>query len=130
MKQYLVDTNIFIDFLRGDKNPEKAKIAERFLVNNIDNIKISVITVTELYAGYKGKKEERQIKDLLDIYSIMDINIDVSVKAGYLKNKYGPSHNVCIGDCLIAATAILNDLTLVTANFKHFPMVDDKINGR
>ena len=120
-KKYLVDTCIIIDFLRGKDGPKE------FIANELDNIHISVVTVAELYAGVKGKNEETQLGSFLGLFSIIDLNKDISISSGYLKNKYYKSHNAGLADCMIAATALDGDYTLVSNNFKHFPMVDDKI---
>jgi predicted nucleic acid-binding protein len=118
---FLVDTNIIIDFLKGDVK------AKEFIINNVDEIKISVVSVSELYAGVRGQKEEEQLKNFLNLFETIELNYSISMEAGYLKNKYYKSHNAGLADCMIAATSLLHDLTLVTDNFKHFPMVKDKI---
>jgi predicted nucleic acid-binding protein len=41
------------------------------------------------------------------------------------RRDYGKSHGVGLADALIAATAELNQATLVTLNQKHFPMIID-----
>ncbi len=120
-KKYLVDTCIIIDFLRGKDNTKE------FIANELDNIHISVVTVAELYAGVKGKNEETQLGSFLGLFSILDLNKNISISAGYLKNKYYKSHNAGLADCMIAATALDADYTLVSNNFKHFPMIDEKI---
>ena len=118
---FLVDTNIIIDFLRGDSK------AKEFIINNVDEIKISVVSVSELYAGVRGKREEEQLKNFLNSFETLVLDYNISVEAGYLKNKYYKSHNAGLADCMIAATSMQHDLTLVTDNFKHFPMIKDKI---
>jgi predicted nucleic acid-binding protein len=120
-KKFLVDTNIIIDFLRGKGG------AKEFISEEIDNIHISVVTVAELYAGVKGKSEEAQLGGFLGLFTIFDLNKDISISSGYLKNKYYKSHNAGLADCMIAATVLYGDYILVTNNFKHFPMVDNKI---
>jgi predicted nucleic acid-binding protein len=120
-KKYLVDTCIIIDFLRGKDG------AKNFIANELDNIHISVVTVAELYAGVKGKNEETQLGSFLGLFSIIELNKDMSISSGYLKNQYYKSHNAGLADCMIAATTLYGDYTLVSNNFKHFPMVDDKI---
>jgi predicted nucleic acid-binding protein len=120
-KKYLVDTCIIVDFLRGKDGPKE------FIANELDNLHISVVTVAELYAGVKGKNEETQLGGFLGLFSIIDLNKDISISSGYLKNKYYKSHNAGLADCMIAATALDGDYTLVSNNFKHFPMVDNKI---
>ena len=118
---FLVDTNIIVDFLRGDSK------AKEFIINNVDEIKISVVSVSELYAGVRGKREEEQLKNFLNSFETLVLDYNISVEAGYLKNKYYKSHNAGLADCMIAATSMQHDLTLVTDNFKHFPMIKDKI---
>ncbi|EDM24826.1 PIN domain protein [Lentisphaera araneosa HTCC2155] len=120
-KKYLVDTCIIIDFLRGKEG------AKEFISNELENICISVVTVAELYAGVKGKSEETQLGSFLGLFSMIELNKDISISSGYLKNKYYKSHNAGLADCMIAATALEYDFNLVTNNFKHFPMVEDKI---
>lgn len=117
---FLVDTNIIIDFLRGDP------IARDFIINNVDEIKISVVSVSELYAGVRGKQEE-QLKNFLNLFEILVLDNEISIEAGFLKNNYYKSHNSGLADCMIAATSLHHNFTLVTDNFKHFPMVKDKI---
>ena len=118
---FLIDTNIIIDFLRGDLK------AKEFIINNVDEIKVSVVSVSELYAGVRGKKEEEQLKNFLNSFETLVLDYNIAVEAGYLKNKYYKSHNAGLADCMIAATSMQHDLTLVTDNFKHFPMIKDKI---
>ena len=119
-KQFLVDTNIIIDFLRGNQT------AKEFIIENVDQIKISVVTVSELYAGVKGKKEEAQLDGFLSLFETINLESEVAVQAGYLKNKYFKSHSSGLAGGMIAATALDQDLKLVRGKLKHFPMVSDK----
>ena len=119
-KKYLVDTNIIIDFFRGSKE------AEQFITENCDNIIISVITISELYTGVRGKKEEEQLKGFLSLFDLLPFNNDLAITSGYLKNQYYKSHNSGLADCMIAATALAHDMILVTNNFKHFPIIEEK----
>jgi hypothetical protein len=47
--------------------------------------------------------------------------------AGFFKRDYQPSHGTGIADALIAATAEVHEMRLVTLNEKHFPMLDDVV---
>jgi predicted nucleic acid-binding protein len=120
--KYLLDTCIVIDFLRGKQS------SKEFITKELDNIFISVITVAELYAGVRSKKEETQLGKFLDLFAIINLNKDLSISSGYLKNQYYKSHNSGLADCIIAATTLSLECTLVTNNLNHFPMVEKKIN--
>ena len=121
---FLVDTDIIIRHLRGRQGSE---IATKLITENLDEIKISVITVSELYAGVKGIAEETQLNKFLDVFEALPVDLEIAAKAGYFKNKWYSSHGSGLADCLIAATADHHKLTLVTGNFKHFPMLEDKL---
>ena len=118
----LLDTNIIIDFLRG-----KGEAIDFFQSLPGDNqLCISTITATELYAGVKGKKEEESINLLLEGYTIHPVSFSIAKQGGLIKKKFGPSHGIGIADGVIAATAIEHKAKLVTLNVKHFPMVNNK----
>ena len=73
---FLIDTNIIIDFLRGDLK------AKEFIINNVDEIKVSVVSVSELYAGVRGKKEEEQLKNFLNSFETLVLDYNIAVEAG------------------------------------------------
>ena len=118
MKSILMDTDILINFLRGD---EKAR---DFLSASVDEATIycSVITVAEVYAGMR-EHERRKTEELLDSLNIIDVNREMAEKAGSYKNRI-KSQSLEIDDCIIAATAFLRQAVLATGNGKHYPMTD------
>lgn len=112
---YLLDTCILIDYFRGNEN------AVQFL-GNLDNPPyISSLTVAELYAGVREGKERTQLDNLMQYLPVIPLD---SKTAAY-RRQYGKSHGVGIVDALLAASAELNNVTLVTRNLKHFPMIDN-----
>ena len=116
----LVDTDVLIDYLR-----DKAE-AVNFLEKNDDAIfYVSVITVAELYAGTRNSEEKKKIELILLDFAVLPIDTQTAVIAGSLKQQYSKSHGTGIADALIAATAQLHTLPLVTFNTKHFPMISD-----
>lgn len=119
-KSLLFDTPLPIQVLRGQK---QAIDYLRAVIEAEDEIYMSVITVAELYAGVYEGKEREQLKTFLTSFSIIHISFDVAVKGGLYRRDYGKTHGVGLADALIAATADDYDLTLVTLNGKHFPMV-------
>ena len=61
-------------------------------------------------------------------YSPLDITPEIAELAGAYLQKYTPRIlRFDISDAIIAATAIVHKLILVTKNVKHFPMPEIKI---
>jgi predicted nucleic acid-binding protein len=115
----LLDTNVLIEFLRGNA------LAVAFVDRNAQRISISILTVAELLAGARGDDEQRRIEALAAALGEIEMSGQISRLAGEYRRFYGRSHGVDLIDASIAATAALNDLTLVTLNLKHFPMFPD-----
>ncbi|MBC8323291.1 MAG: type II toxin-antitoxin system VapC family toxin [Candidatus Marinimicrobia bacterium] len=121
MKAFLIDTNILVDFLRGKQR------ANNFMNQLEIQPIISSLTVAELFAGVKGKKERVSLHNLINACEVIPITTEIAEEGGLIKNKYQKSHHIGLADALIGATAIEADLTLATLNKKHFPMLK-KIN--
>jgi len=118
MNQYLVDSNIIIDFL---KKQEKA-------VDFLDSSKeiiVSIVTIGEIYQGVRNKKELRFAKSFFKTTKVLSIDERVSELALKLMERYTLSHGLLILDAIIAATVIKHDLTLITGNIKHFKMIKE-----
>ena len=114
----LVDTDVMVDLLRGH---EAAMVWVR---EHTEKIALSVITVAELYAGFKGDDEKRLLDDLVGLFQILPVTAQVAKQGGLYRQQYRPSHGVGLADALIAATAVAHDARLVSLNRKHFPMLD------
>ena len=118
MKCFL-DTNISIYFMKGLYNlDEKIKKA------GIENCYISEITLAELKFGVENSEQKKKNKEVLDnfingikivpIYNSLDFY--AIEKARLRKN----GNTVDDFDLLIGASAVSNNMTLVTNNIKHF----------
>jgi predicted nucleic acid-binding protein len=120
MSAIIVDTDILINFLRGQ---EKAK---DFLVSQLDEAVLccSAITVAEIYAGMK-EHEKTRTDELLNSLDIVSVDRAIAEKAGHYKKSI-KSHGLELDDCLIAATAFEKKAMLATGNGKHYPMSDIK----
>jgi len=119
MKAILLDTSIFIDYLR-QKNKEKSPLFK--LTDN--NFYISLITHTELFSGksvWEKKARQEEIETILYKITILPFSIETSKLAGKLRATY----NTDLIDSIIAATAIINNLELVTLNAKDFKPIPD-----
>ena len=122
MKRFLIDTDVIIDHLRGEKE------ARDFLkqIKSIEaDILYSVITKAELYSGVRSKEEEK-VALLLSSMGEVGIDGEIAVDAGRYRNKFYASHGLLLPDALIAASAKKIDAVLITLNKKHYPMKDIK----
>jgi predicted nucleic acid-binding protein len=115
-RNILVDTDIVIDFLRGNKQ------ALSYFKSETKSICFSAITVAEIYAGIKGKKEEAEVERLFSIFPVISATHEIAREAGKFVSAYRPSHSVEIPDAIIAATCLLSGAELSTCNVKHYPM--------
>lgn len=115
MKTPLVDTDIWIDFLRGV--PE----AVNFVDQLPDVVFISAVSVAELYAGVREGKEREVLGDLLTSLKIISLDDVGAAHGGLIRRDFGKSHGVGLNDALIAATVMQHDCQLFTLNVKHYP---------
>jgi len=119
----LLDTNVVVAFLNGDKSILKRIQAE------IDNIAISVLVVAELDYGAKvSQRFEENLEKLyrlVDIVEVLPFDIECARIFGTIKSKLRnigkPTGEV---DALIAATAMAREATLVTSNKRHFENIE------
>lgn len=124
MKKYLLDTNICIYFLKG-----QFEINRRIEEIGEENCYLSEITIAELKYGaessiQKEKNRKNNVKFLakfkiLPVFPALDIYAKEKAK---LKTK---GRIVDDFDLLIGATAIHNNLTLVTRNVKDFVRLNE-----
>jgi len=100
----LIDTDVFVDHLRG----------ARFLEVRRHRVSYSAITRCELFAG-RGADEEA-IRLLLGPFVELPVDRAIAERAGRVRR----STSIRTPDALIAATALEHGLTLVTRNLRDF----------
>ena len=106
MADLLVDTDIFIDHLRG----------EIALVPGRHRLHYSVVTRAELFAGNTATNLSTQ---LLAPFRELAVDRAVAERAGRIAREFG----VRLPDALVAATAVEHGLGLVTRNRKDFESI-------
>lgn len=110
----LVDTDILIDFLRQKKQAlDLLEQASRF-----SDLYCSVITIAELLAGMRSS-EQKATENLISGFNVIPVTELIARKGGELRN--GVASRVLLPDCLIAATALIEDCLLLTGNIKDYP---------
>lgn len=124
MKQYLIDTNIAIYFMKG-----KFDLDKKFDSISSDDCFISEITLAELKYGVANSEKPEKNQKVLDIFltgvKILPIfhALDFyAIEKARLRKAGTPVDDF---DLLIAATAVTHDLIMVTNNTDHF----NKIKG-
>ena len=120
---FLLDTDVLIWVLRGKK-----EIVEKVLkLKEESALAISVISTAEIYKNVYPS-ELSITEDYLNEHIVFDVDQKIAKIAGLYWQQYIKRlKNLSLTDCLIAATANVNNLTLVSLNTKHFPMKDIKI---
>ncbi len=107
----LIDTNILIDAF-GNAMP----IPIRKFVAQLEPI-ISAVTYIETLGWHKATPDQLiPIKEFMNEILILPIDQPVIEKTIYLKQ----NHKIKLGDALIAATALVHNLDLITRNVKDF----------
>ncbi|MCG6138179.1 MAG: type II toxin-antitoxin system VapC family toxin [Nostoc sp. LLA-1] len=114
----LCDTNILIEFYKNN-----TAIIQELRQIGIHQLAISVITRAELYYGAINKNELNRIQQHLDILQNIPIEQPISEKFIQLMAQYSLSHKLTIPDALIAATAIIHNISLYTLNRKDFRFI-------
>ncbi|NLO69463.1 MAG: type II toxin-antitoxin system VapC family toxin [Porphyromonadaceae bacterium] len=124
MKKYLLDTNICIYFLKGqfDLHEKIAEIGK-------ENCLLSEITIAELKFGAENSvQKEKNRKSIVEFIAKFDIIPIFPALDVYAKEKVRLKTKGRIlddFDLLIGATAIHNNLIMVTRNVSDF----DRLNG-
>jgi predicted nucleic acid-binding protein len=115
MAKTLFDTDIIIDFLRGNEAAKKVMLS----IDDEDMPCCSVVTVAEIQAGMR-EEEQAATMSLLESFDVLSIDKKIAQLAGDLKRKT-KQQQLELDDCFIAATALIHQAVLTTHNPKHYP---------
>ena len=116
----IYDTDILIWVQRG--NEKAAKLIEK------DNDRyLSIQTCMELLQGAKNKTHHKYVKDFISEFgfSVLPLTENIGHRALIYVEEYALSSNMRAGDAIIAATAIENNIILVSSNVRHFRVVKE-----
>ena len=118
--QYLLDTNVCISLLRNNK----PLVTARFAQVGITVCAISEITEAELRVGAESSQrpdfQHSLIDQLIVSFTVLPIAPAIRVYARERARLQAGGQPVDSFDLLIGATALANNLTMVTNNTKHF----------
>jgi predicted nucleic acid-binding protein len=114
-QRYLIDTNVIIDNF-GNKLPENAK-------NLLYSIELTLSAVTKIEVlGWKDatKGQLQPLYEFMDIANILPINEAVIEKTIDIRQ----TKKIALGDAIIAATALVYDLVVISRNTSDFKNID------
>lgn len=117
---FLGDTNVLSELAKRAPDP-----GVRLWASRVSDLAVSVVTVEEIHFGLAWKPNSR-IRSWLDAFlrrscSILPVSAEIARLAGELRGTRrarGRQHTQA--DMLIAATAFVHRLTVVTRNVGHF----------
>lgn len=116
---YLIDTNIISELCRH--NPDANVLA---WANKVARVSISVISVDEIVYGLTRKPNVRVLtwmQAFFKRHNIIPISEAIAYRGGELRGQLAARGIICHqADMLIAATADVHGLSLVTRNIRDF----------
>jgi predicted nucleic acid-binding protein len=116
-KRFLIDTNISIYFLDGNLTPSGIVFLQP-LINQ--EINISVITKIELLGWNFPNSNKSEIhNEFVDQSNVFPLDDEIVEKTIEIRRTY----KIKLPDAIIAATAIIFDLTLISRNDKDFTQI-------
>lgn len=121
---YLIDSDVLINFLKGEKEAVKT-------INKLQSqpFYISIISVGEILEGLletKNKKKLTLFKELLK--TVIIVNIDLSIIERFALIRRSLRYKGLLidnFDLLIATTCLTHNLTLITNNISHFKRIPE-----
>lgn len=123
----ILDTAFVIDVMNGD---EDAVETYRAFETAGQQQYLSSITVLELYEGvaraFDSETERERVRDVIDTRPVVPADRTVMAKAGRISGEL-ITEGMAIDreDCVVAATALIEEQPVVTRNVSHFERVGD-----
>lgn len=121
----LLDTDTLSEVIK-DRDPQVRHAARQYLETH-GSFTFSIITRYEVLRGLKAKRATRQVaafEHWCRASNVLPLSDDVVVRAADLYAElHRAGHLISDADILIAATALVHGLTLVTENVAHFQRI-------
>lgn len=116
--QYLIDTNAVIDYL-GNKIPELGMDFMNIIIDAIPNI--SVVTKIEVLGFNAPEKHYQTLVNFISDATVFDLTNAVVEESIEIRKNYKTK----LPDAIIAATAIVYDLILISRNISDFKNISN-----
>ena len=119
MAKYILDTTVLVDFLNGRR--EAVDLVDS-LAHRGNQLGVCCVSVAELYAG-TDRNRRAAVDRLIEAMNYHDVSLAAAQEAGRYRYEFARRGTaLSTTDTLIAATAIAEGATLITANPRDFPM--------
>ncbi|MFH0824888.1 MAG: type II toxin-antitoxin system VapC family toxin [Pseudomonadota bacterium] len=123
--RFLLDTNVCIRYLNGRSEAIKRQLQER---RREDVVMCSVVKAELYYGAFKSANPERNLqkqRGFVEGFTSLPLDDDTAEVYGRIRaNLERIGRPIGPNDLLIAATAIANDVTLVTHNIREFGQIN------
>lgn len=86
-------------------------------------VTVSIISRMETIRGCLNREMQQQAERLLKQLTLVGVDAQISTRADQLVTRYFLSNNMAVPDALIAATALVYDLPLLTKNQRDFRFI-------
>ncbi len=122
MRKILLDTNVYVAYLRGD---------EQVLANlgQAENVYMSVFVMGELYSGFRAGGREKENKQILERFlmkstvSVLEASKETAEIFGLIKDSLKRiGHPIPVNDVWIGAHALETGSVLLTYD-RHFSVI-------
>ena len=115
----LVDTDVLIWHLRG-----YAQATRR--LDQLGSLTLPAVSYLEVLQGMRNKAGLAAVKKMLErrVATLLPISEAITQRAIALMESLTLSHGLQMGDALIAASALVHQLPVLTGNVKHFAAVE------
>ena len=122
--KYLLDTNVVIDILHNVES-----VAKNYQIQSIkgNEMVICPMVYYEVVRGFKIANATKKFSTFLRLYKnwrILPFDMKAVEKSVEIYAQLHRGQTVEDNDIFIAATAMVNDCVLVTANTRHFERVE------
>lgn len=124
--RYLIDTDTIIFFLKG-----KFSLNKKIEAVGLENCFVSIITIAELFFGVGNStpeyvtRRELEAKAIREKFNVVTLENAVQIYGQQKAKLKREGNRIEDNDLFIGATAIGNNMTLVTRNTKHFERLDN-----
>lgn len=125
MDRALLDTDIYSEILRR-RNPAVVQTVQAYRDEH-GSYSLSAVTVVELVKGFQKAGRLSDVADLvhaLEIETVLPFSRETAILAGQIDGDLsGTGQTIGRADPMIAATAIVHGMVLVTGNTQHFDRI-------
>lgn len=115
--QYLIDTNAVIDYL-GNKLPVSGMDFMNTVIDAVPNV--SVVTKIEVLGFNAPEPHYQLLTNFINDATVLDLTNNVVEASIDIRKK----HKTKLPDAIIAATALVYDLVLISRNISDFKNID------